>query len=56
MPTKRELHLLSAKEQAALRRALRATVRVIENGHVLEKLRHHRHPRGAHRDFVKDSA
>jgi len=35
----------------ALKSALRST-QVVGNGRVVEKLRHHRHPRGAYRDFM----
>lgn len=44
---------LTSKEQAALREALRRSVRVIDNGRRIEKLTHHRHPRRGFRDFIK---
>jgi hypothetical protein len=45
-------YALSSKEQQVLRKALGRSVRVIDNGRLVEKLRHHRHPRGKFRDFL----
>ena len=45
---------LSPKEIREVSVAMRGTVRV-SDGRLIEKLRHHRHPRGARRGFIKES-
>ena len=43
---------LSSRERLQLRDALERSIEVIDNGRRIEKLKHHRHPRGPQR-FMK---
>lgn len=58
LPAQRQIrsrYALSSKEELVVREALRRSVLVVENGHHLEKLRHHRWPRGRQRYVGQES-